>query len=298
VVGVNKGATITIDSTGGPVLVQAVRSGAPVFSVQVAKSGYIDTDGRFTTPATLTVYFQSAQPGESRGAITLQATNNSVTVPVTFDATSAPSNPPQIAHIVNAASGLPAALAPDEIVSIFGLGVGSSVDPNATTLLINGFRAPLLYTSAGQVNAIIPIETATSGIAKVNVTVAGVTSPEWAVPLAPAAPAVFTLDGTGTGPAAVLNQDSSVNSDSNPAARGSVIQIFATGIPTANLPVKVAIGGFDAPIQYQGPAPGLVSGVQQINAIMPSEVPPVNGVPLVIAFGDGTSPRTVTVAVK
>src|ERR1019366_4883348 len=223
------------------------------FGVQ---SGYTSVDGKFTTPATLTIYANSGQPGTFRGAITLQTTNNSVTVPVTLDASPAATKPPQIASVVNAASGLPSALAPGEIFSIFGLGVGG-------TFLVTGVPAPPLYTSSGQVNAVVPYEAGTSGIAKVKVDVAQVSSGEWGIPLTSAAPAIFTINASGAGAGAVLNQDYSVNSAPTPAARGSFIQIFGTGqgitsppsltgaISTgagnaAVLPVKVTIGGIDA----------------------------------------------------
>jgi uncharacterized protein (TIGR03437 family) len=80
----------------------------------------------------------------------------------------------------------------------------------------------------------------------------------WSVPVAPAAPGIFTLDATGTGQAAVLNQDNSVNGPAQTAAGASAIQIFATGIPVAGAmtgsitpapapgstyPVNVAISG-------------------------------------------------------
>src|ERR1039458_6005147 len=75
------------------------------------------------------------------------------------------------------------------------------------------------------------------------------------------------------------------------AARASVIQIFGTGqgvtsppsltgaVSTgagnsAVLPVKVTIGGIDATVQYQGAAPGLISGALQVNAFVPPDVTP------------------------
>src|ERR1019366_8586929 len=77
---VEQDATLTIDSTAGPALVQAFTSSSWLaFGVQ---SGYTAADGKFTTPATLTLYANSGQPGTFRGAITLQTTNNSVAVPV------------------------------------------------------------------------------------------------------------------------------------------------------------------------------------------------------------------------
>jgi trimeric autotransporter adhesin len=305
---VEQDATLTIDSTAGPALVQASISASSSWLHFGVQSAYTAADGKFTTPATLTIYANSGQPGTFRGAITIQTTNNSVTVPVTLDATPSPTKPPQIASVVNAASGLPGALAPGEIFSLFGLGVGG-------TLLVNGVPAPLLYTSSGQVNAVVPFEAGTSGIAKVKIAVAGVSSAEWGIPLAPAAPAIFTLNASGAGPGAVLNQDYSVNSAANPAAHGSIIQIFGTGqgvtsppsltgaVSTgagnsAVLPVKVTIGGIDAIVQYQGAAPGLISGSLQVNAFVPPDVTPGIAVPLSISIGGLASQPGVTIAVR
>jgi uncharacterized protein (TIGR03437 family) len=122
----------------------------------------------------------------------------------------------------------------------------------------------VLYTSPSQINAIVPYEVAGQSAAMVQVLFNGL-SQVWSVPLAPAAPGIFTLDSTGAGQAAVLNQDYSVNGPSQPATRGTVIQIFATGIPVRGAvtggitptaapdttdPVSVAIGGLTASIQY------------------------------------------------
>ena len=104
------------------------------------------------------------------------------------------------------------------------------------------------------------------------------------------APGIFTLTGpVGNGDqAAVLNQDGTVNSRTNPAARGSEIAIYGTGegevFPQAsdgtitsqtNFPMPVAstsvtIDGQSAQVQYAGGAPGLVAGVLQVNAVVPA----------------------------
>ncbi len=308
VVGTEQHATLAIASTAGPLLVQpgiSVSTGWLRYSVQ---SDYTGTDGKFTTPATMTIYADAAQPGTLRGAITLQSTNNSVTVPVTLDAAASPGKLPQIAEIVNAASGIAGPLAPGEIFSIFGLGVGGAV-------FVNGVPAPMLYTSAGQVNAIVPYEAGASGVAKVKVDVAGAGAAEWGVPLAATAPGIFTIGASGAGQCAVLNQDSTVNGAANPAARGSVIQIFGTGQGITSppsltgaissgagnpavLPVTVSIGGFDAVLLYQGSAPGLISGSWQVNAVVPAAVPRVDAVPLLISVGGVASQAGVTIAVR
>ena len=131
-------------------------------------------------------------------------------------------------------------------------------------------------------------------------------------PLAPAAPSIFTSNSTGLGQAAALNQDTSINSSSNPAARGTVVQLYATGGATRpagvtgalartgeNLAqaVKVTIGGVDAVVQYAGSAPGEVEGLIQINAMIPQNVAPSSFVPIALTIGGVASPIAATIAV-
>ncbi len=120
----------------------------------------------------------------------------------------------------------------------------------------------------------------------------------------------------------MLNQDNSENgvpqliAGANPAPRGSVVQIFATGggatvpslppgdaaAPSGNplvvtvIQPVVTIGGVNAPVQFSGMAPGY-TGVWQINAQVPPNVAPGNAVPLAVAAG-GASSNTVTIAVN
>ena len=134
-----------------------------------------------------------------------------------------------------------------------------------------------------------PYETATSGVARIRVAY-GQVSGAWDVPLAGAAPAIFTIGSTGVGQGAVLNQDSSVNGAANPAARGLVIQIFATGEGQTSpagqtgavtgsagsspvLHLTVTIGGIEAPLQFAGSAPDAVAGLFQVNAVVPQGIP-------------------------
>jgi uncharacterized protein (TIGR03437 family) len=67
----------------------------------------------------------------------------------------------------------------------------------------------------------------------------------------------------------VLNQDNTVNSAAKPASAGSIIQIYATGIP-AGASVTANIGAISNLIPlYAGSAPGL-PGLQQVNVAVPS----------------------------
>lgn len=124
-------------------------------------------------------------------------------------------------------------------------------------------------------------------------------SSSWTLPVASASPAIFSQDSSGYGAAAVLNQDNSLNGAVNPAGRGSVIQIFATGVnEPSGAPVGVRIGGVDAAILYAGAAPGAVAGLYQVNAVIPSGVIPGPSVPIVLAVGALQSQSGLTIAVQ
>jgi uncharacterized protein (TIGR03437 family) len=96
----------------------------------------------------------------------------------------------------------------------------------------NTTPAPLFYVSPAQINFYVPSNAPTSGYANVEV-VQHSTGQVLAAGLAPmsgASPGIFMQQYTGSSrQAAVLNEDSSLNSATNPAVRGHLIQIYATG---------------------------------------------------------------------
>jgi uncharacterized protein (TIGR03437 family) len=266
-------------------------------------------------------------PGVYHGSVTIVWGDGSEVVPVTFTVTPSLASPPTTAAIVNGASLASTAISPGEIVTIFGSGTGAAVSglslaangTVATTLagtqvLINGTAAPLIYASPSQVNAIVPYEVGAGGVANIQVQVDGAPSAAWGIPLAASSPAIFTSGADGVGQGAALNQDNSVNGASNPAARGTVLQIYATGggqtSPAAAtgsvtkvgaqlaLPVTVTIGGVNAQVAYAGSAPGEVEGVAQINAVVPAGVTPGAALPLLVTIGGVSSQAGVTVAVQ
>jgi uncharacterized protein (TIGR03437 family) len=232
--------------------------------------------------------------------------------------------------VVNGASFLSGQIAPGELITIFGsaLGpaapVGLQLTPDGqyvttslggTQVLFDGVAAPITYVSSSQVNAIVPFELAGSTVStQVQVAVEGVASSPVTEFLAAASPAVFTVSG-GSGQGAVLNQDSSPNSSSNPASIGSVLQVFITGagqtvpagvdgqlagsnpaIPSGQ--VTATIGGVPAVVQYAGSSNGLVAGVTQVNVVVPAGSPTGSAVPLVVQVGAYPSPAGVTVALQ
>jgi uncharacterized protein (TIGR03437 family) len=111
----------------------------------------------------------------------------------------------------------------------------------------------------------------------------------------PSVPAIFTV-GSGTGQAAALNEDGSVNSPANPAARGAVVVLYLTGDGLGGSPVSVQIGNVAADLLYAGPAPGFF-GLMQINARVPSSLLQSGSLAVVVTVGGVSSQAGVTIAV-
>ncbi|MBV9771094.1 MAG: PQQ-binding-like beta-propeller repeat protein [Bryobacterales bacterium] len=234
---------------------------------------------------------------------------------------------PVISSVVNSASYLEGPLSPGELVTIFGASLGPSSaaqtevvgDTVATTIgstqvLIGGVAAPLLFASSAQINAVVPFGLAGS-TTQVQVVYQGQVVTSTTVAVQPAAPAIFSLDGDGGGPGAILNQDGSINSQSNPASPGSVVVLYATGgglttpasidgrltsspYPSPSLPISVSIEGLPAQVVYAGAAPGMVAGMLQINVVVPAGVLQEPYDQVIVTIGDYVSPSAVTVAVQ
>ncbi len=137
------------------------------------------------------------------------------------------------------------------------------------------------------------------------VTSNGVSSTPVSLNVTDAVPAIFTADASGKGQAAALNQDSTVNSASNPASVGSVVALYGTGggtlttdaLPRLALAVTATVGGIPANVYYAGLAPGLVQGAMQINVQIPDGVGTGPSIPVVVTIGSATS-NTVMLAIQ
>ncbi|HYO80266.1 MAG TPA: lamin tail domain-containing protein [Bryobacteraceae bacterium] len=205
------------------------------------------------------------------------------------------------AGITNAATFLSGPVAPLEIITIFGRAFAAD-----SRVLFDGQFAEMVYAAAGQVSAVVPAQLQFRGATAVQVETAGVRTPAVEVPVVPAVPGIFVIAREGgRNQGAVLNQDSSVNGPGNPAPRGSVVQIFATGggMPGTSsgamqlaAPAAVLINGRRAEVQYAGPAPGLITGALQVNVRVPEDIG-AGDAELVIAVG-GRPSAPVTIAVR
>jgi uncharacterized protein (TIGR03118 family) len=240
--------------------------------------------------------------------------------------------PTQILSVVNGASGAAGPVAPGEVVLVEGFSIGPSprvaatvpatgalgTTSGGTTVSFDGHPAPMLYASASAVAVIVPYEVsgATTNVSLSFVNTFNNQAPA-AVPIqvAASAPGVFTSDASGSGVAVAINQDGTVNTAANAAARGSVVLLYATGegatapsvtdgaitagriVPGPILPVSLTIGGVPARVISAESAPGSVAGVMQIEAIVPSGVSP-GAAAVVITVGSASSQTGVTLNVK
>ena len=191
----------------------------------------------------------------------------------------------QLFCAVNAASPISypsGAVAPGEVVTLYG-----QQFPPGTKVSFDGVQAPILYAGSNQINAVVPFEIA-SPTTNLSLEIGQQTMGPITLPVSQAIPAIF--------PNGIINQDGSVNSPTHPAALGSIITVYMTGLgqmmpaiadgaigpltapfPVPVLGVSASVGptyvptpSAMAPVLYAGQAPGLVAGTVQVNIKIPT----------------------------
>jgi uncharacterized protein (TIGR03437 family) len=324
---------LTVSATGGTASFQASASSSGNWLSVTPASGSTSTSTTLTVQVNPAGLAASATP--YTGTITIvgvSGTEGSLTVDVSLSVT-APL--PTISAVLNAASYSSGPVSPGEIVSIFGTSIGPtnpsfltlnsagqvSTSIGGVTVSFSGYPAPLTYVSATQINAIVPYAFSGNKEPFAEVKFAGQTSNDMGLQLAASAPGIFTQNSSGTGPGAILNGDSSLNTQANPAAPGSTIQIFLTGegltspaeatgavttvnltgvgplTPAPQLAVSVLIGNQPAQTTFVGEAPGLVAGVLQVDAVVPLTTG-AGAIPITVQVGKQISQSGVTVWVQ
>ncbi len=273
----------------------------------------------------------SGTPTAAGAAFTVQVTDSAnATAMKQFNLTINPAGTASVyaGGIVNSASYAGGGVSPGEVVTIFGSGLGpnalAGMQVNngsvATTLanvkvMFDGFAAPLVYAESDQVAAVVPYEVAGETSTKVQVFYQSQNSNVLTVPVVAAAPGIFTLNYSGTGPGTVLNQDGTVNSAANPAAGGSSVYVYATGegqtspagvdgqldgspAPMPVQAVTATIGGVSATVMSAGGVTGSVPGILEVVLQVPPTTPATNAAPVLLNIGGATSQAGVTIAVK
>jgi uncharacterized protein (TIGR03437 family) len=186
---------------------------------------------------------------------------------------------------------MPGPIAPGELVILFGSGIGPDAGVPGTVdstglysnllagaeVRFDGVPAPIFYAQFGQINAQAPYTIAGQASTHVEVRYQGAIVGAADVPVADVSPGVFP---------AILNQDGTLNSASNPAVSGSIVTVFACGAgvsqgggdvagriaqPPFGQPrqaVSMMVAGSNATVLYAGAAPGQ-AGLLQVNLQLP-----------------------------
>jgi uncharacterized protein (TIGR03437 family) len=223
------------------------------------------------------------------------------------------------ASIVNAASNMVGALAPNTFATIYGTGLSYStraISPEdirsgrlptelaGVRVLVDGRLAILYYVSPGQINLLIP-SSVRRPEAELYVAVDGKAGPIVKVKLQEAAPALFQWEGNTV---VATRPDWTAITVAAPARPGDWVILFATGLgetipepvwgqaPQAAAPLKrmtefvVTVGdvvpGADR-VLYAGAAPGF-AGLYQINLRLPEKL--ADDPEIRIAVGGQVSP--------
>jgi uncharacterized protein (TIGR03437 family) len=190
--------------------------------------------------------------------------------------------PLTIVTAVNAASLVLGPIAPGMLLALLGAGT-------VTDVSFNSISVPILSDTSTEVLVRVPVSL--QGVQSVQISIDQV--PQITANVVDAAPALFA---NSSGQASVVNQDGTLNSPANPAARGSIITLFGTGEGVTGLPFSLSIGGYSASILYAGPS-GNYPGMFQINAQVPSGYVGAGTFPVVVNVGTFTTQAGLTISI-
>ncbi len=186
-------------------------------------------------------------------------------------------------------------LSPNSLITIFGESMNASIPPESFDRSFTGILSAQFYPvfglsdTSGIVQAMQPFSVfpgqasfaatsldQNSAIEPQLFVVSGTIRYPYPAKLRAArvAPGLFVQGSLKDGSAAALNQDSSLNTASNPAPQGSVVVLFGSGFGDFRTgpPLSVRVGGLPTEILFSGQAPGLITGLWQINVRLPQSL--------------------------
>lgn len=217
------------------------------------------------------------------------------------------------------------------VVTIFGGGLGPATTVQAraddgqdmprelagTRVRVGGTPLPLLSVDSGRIDAVLPYRHVWRG--EMIVERNGLSSNPLTVRVDPngISPGLFAGDGSGAGQALAIHQgDGSRNSPENPAPKGSIIVLYATGLgqtapsgidgriaaegilPQVRAPVSVLIGNRAAEVLFAGGAPRMVAGISQVKARVGASTPSGSRIPIRLIADRKETNQFLTIAVE
>src|SRR5579883_2515285 len=220
---------------------------------------------------------------------------------------------------VTSAASYATPVSPDSLATIFGnqlaLTAQAQLDSagqlptslGGVSVEVNGAAVPLVYTSASQINLYLPPQLGTGPASVVVRDSGGLVIGQGTADIRAVAPALFALDGSGRGPAAIQNAVTYANPPFQvitPQIAGddqrTRLVVYGTGFRAAatnNLTIR-AVGQLPSggsvnipvefPVEYAGPTPGFF-GLDQLNLVLPPELDGAGTISLTLFLNDVAS---------
>jgi len=224
---------------------------------------------------------------------------------------------PLLTELTNPASLLPSLLVPGQITEMRGVGLANVSSPAVapdmtnppvelagTQVMIDGVAAPLLSVSSNRILALAPDQAPAAKTSVIVVSAGGTQGDPRTVGIVATSPGLLTASSIGVGQALATNGDGTANSPSNPAQKGQMLRLYATGlgVTTANgapqAAITATVSGVSAQVQNVAPAVGYPAGYMAIDIQIPSGVPQSDFI-LVNVAADGVSSQAgVTVSIR
>ena len=281
------------------------------------------TTGLLTSPRTTTTV-----TADANGTYSFQLDNASAVL-LTFARPQSGAPSVAASGIVSAATGR-LMVAPGSLATVYGSNLTGTTEQASSSrlptriadeqLTINGFAAPQLYASPGQINIQIPFEAA-PGPGLLTYSRGALIGKAVPVTIVPFAPEIFTISTVSPGQGAVLIAGTATLAapagslaDARPAKAGEYLSIYCTGlgattpriasgvpvtsglIPVTQEHPVVTLNGSQVEVQFSGLAPGF-PGLYQVNVLVPAGITRGNAVPLQLSIG-GAPSNPVTVAIN
>jgi uncharacterized protein (TIGR03437 family) len=247
---------------------------------------------------------------------------NTLLVNVGSDSTQPVLSPNGISSVASYAPQ--AALAPGSLINIYGHGLTGSnaqfskfplpMELAGTQVLIQGKALPLISVSDSRIIAQVPYDVTVDADAQLIVQRGWTQSAPETLVVAPAQPAVFTVNQQGSGQAvAMVGNTANLADATHPVKAGDALVIYCAGLGAVSAPVAtgtaapaaplsqtgmptVTVGHKSAHVLFSGLTPGF-AGLYQVNVTVPADVTPGDEVPVVIGIAGQTSP-VVTISVR
>ncbi len=274
------------------------------------------------------IEFRSWSDNVTEATRIFRPTGSSDTIGINFNVLRTPFVDP-VVGVTHGATSKSGPVAPGQIIALYGVNLGPATliqaglgadgrlvkELSGMQFSFDGVPAPFVYSSFRQASVIVPYSVAGKSSVKLQIRNSSGTSREIEANVTPTNPGLFTLDSTGAGQAIAVKENGTLSSKENPARRGEILVLYATGegltspaqadgsvaVSPFAKPVEsvsVTIGGQSAEVLYAGAAPGLTAGLMQVNVRVPVEVSAGNQVPVRLSVGQQSSPRGVNLAIR